>query len=185
MLRRVWARLAATVRPRHLDDQFEEEVREHLELLQDRFTRQGMAPDAAFYAARRQFGGVTRLGQEMREQRGVRAIDGLLRDFHYAGRQLLRAKSFTASAVMTLALGIGATTAVFAVMHAVVLRPLPFGDPDRIMAFRSSIAGAVWNPRSSPTRTSSISVTETASSSTWSRTANRRSASTTGCQPSR
>jgi len=136
MLRRFWARLSATIRPRQ-EEEFDEELREHLSLLQERFIRQGMASDEAFYAARRQFGGLTRLGQQIREQRRLPVIEELGRDVRNAVRQLVRSKAFTASAALILALGIGATTAVFAVMHAVVLRPLPYADPDRVMAFRS------------------------------------------------
>jgi hypothetical protein len=70
-------------------------------------------------------------------ERRVRPFGGILRDVRHAFRQLQRSKRFAATAGLTLALGIGATTAVFAVLDAVVLRPLPYADPDRLVAVRS------------------------------------------------
>ena len=137
MLRQLLARMAAAFRSRRLDEEFDEELREHLEMLQQRFIRRGMAPDEAFYAARRQFGGVTRLTQEMRERRGLPVVNAIGRDIRHAYRRLWRSKPFTLGASLTLALGIGATTVVFAVVHAVVLQPLPYQEPDRLMAVRS------------------------------------------------
>ena len=136
MLRVLLSRLIATVRRPRLDDEFDDEVRAHLVLLEERFIRQGMDPEEAFFAARRQFGGVTKVRQEIRERRAL-PLDAVWRDVRHAGRQLLHAKAFTATAGLTLALGIGATTAVFAVLQAVVLQPLPYAAPDRLMAFRS------------------------------------------------
>jgi hypothetical protein len=75
--------------------------------------------------------------QDLRERRVLPAMDVLVQDVRHAFRQLGKAKGFTASAALTLALGIGAGTAVFAVLDTVVLRPLPFAEPDRLMAFRS------------------------------------------------
>ena len=137
MLRVLVSRIRATFQRRRLDEEFDGEVREHLEMLEARFVRQGMRPDQAYYAARRQFGGVTRMKENLRERRALPPIDVLVQDVRRAFRQLRRAKWFTAAAALTLALGIGASTAVFAVLNAVVLRPLPFADPDRLMAFRS------------------------------------------------
>src|SRR6185436_17714306 len=71
------------------------------------------------------------------DRRALPAIDVLVQDVRHAFRQLGKAKGFTASAALTLALGIGASAAVFAVLDAVVLKPLPCGDPDRLMAVRS------------------------------------------------
>ncbi len=119
-----------------MDDEFDDEVRAHLALLEERFISQGMERQEAFYAARRQFGGVTKVQQEIRERRAL-PVDALVRDVRHAWRQLVHAKAFTASAGLTLALGIGAATAVFAVLQAVVLQPLPYAAPDRLMAFRS------------------------------------------------
>jgi predicted permease len=132
----VW-RIWATFRGQRLDDELDEEVREHLDMLQERFIGRGMEPTEAFYAARRQFGGVTQVKQNLRERRSLPPLDVLLLDLRHAFRQLRRSKRFTASAALTLALGIAAAAAVFAVLDTVVLRPLPYAEPDRLMAFRS------------------------------------------------
>src|SRR5579872_3977330 len=136
MPRRLLSRIAATFRRRRLEADFDEELDAHLEMLTERYLRQGMDPDEAACAARRQFGGVTQVKQDQRERRALPPIDILLQDFRHAFRQLRQAKGFATSAALTLALGIGASTAVFAVLDAVVLRPLPYADPDRLMAFR-------------------------------------------------
>jgi putative ABC transport system permease protein len=135
MLRPVFSRIWATLRRRRLDAEFDDEVQAHLDMLKERFIRLGMSPAEAFYAARRQFGGVTQMKENLRERRALPPIDVLVQDARHAFRQLRKAKWFTASAALTLALGIGASTAVFAVLDAVVLRPLPFAEAGRLMAF--------------------------------------------------
>jgi len=137
MLRALFSRIRATFHRRRLDDEFDEEVRQHLELLKTRFMACGMEPAEASYAARRQFGGVTQMKEVLRERRSLPLWDSTARDARHAFRQLRKAKSFTATAALTLALGIGASTAVFAVLDAVVLRPLPYAEPERLAAFRS------------------------------------------------
>ncbi len=134
---RVWlSRVRGTFRRRRLDVELDEELRAHLEMLQERFVERGMDPTEAFYAARRQFGGLTQVKEDLREQRAL-PLDVLARDVGLALRQMRRSWRFTASAALTLALGIGATTAVVAVLQAVVLRPLPYAEPDRLVALRS------------------------------------------------
>src|SRR5438093_13189214 len=137
MLRVLLSRILGTFGRRRLEEEFDEELRAHLDMLQQRFIRCGMEPTEAFYAARRQFGGVTQVKQKLQERRALPLIDVLVQDIRHAFRRLRRSKRFTASAATTLALGIGATTAVFAVLHTVVLQPLPYAEPDRLMAFRS------------------------------------------------
>jgi putative ABC transport system permease protein len=137
MLRSLFSRVAATFRRGRLDQEFDDEVQDHLNLLEQRYIRQGMQPREAFYAARRQFGGVTYMTEELRERRALPRIDLLFQDIRLAARQLRKARWFTASAALTLALGIGASTAIFAVVDAVVLRPLPFAEPDRLMSVAS------------------------------------------------
>ena len=137
MLRTLLSRIAATFRRRRLDDEFDEEVRDHLEMLAQRFVARGMDPVEAHYAARRQFGGVTQMKEDLRERRALPPLDVLIQDVRHAIRGLWNARGFTAAAAATLALGIGASTAVFAVLDTVVLRPLPFAEPDRLMSFRN------------------------------------------------
>ncbi len=136
MLREVFSRILGTLRRRRLDEEFNQEVQAHLDMLAERFVSRGMDPEEASYAARREFGGVAQVKQDQRDRRALR-FDVLVQDARHAFRQLGKAKGFTASAALTLALGIGASTAVFAVLNAVVLRPLPYAEPDRLMAFRA------------------------------------------------
>src|SRR5579862_2811182 len=125
---RLLSRIRGTFHRRRLDQEFDEEARVHLEMLAERFIARGMEPSEAMYAARRQFGGLSQMRQDLRDRRALPPVDVLVQDFRHAFRQLRRARGFAASAALTLALGIGASTAVFAVLDAVVLRPLPFSD---------------------------------------------------------
>jgi putative ABC transport system permease protein len=103
--------------------------------------RQGLAREEAERQARVEFGGYQRYKEECREALGTRLLVELIADVRYGLRQLRRNPSFTAVAVITLALGIGATTAMFCVVDAVLLHPLPYRQSGRLVSFFSSSAG--------------------------------------------
>ncbi len=128
-LRRLWGKTRGLVDRRD----FEAEIADHLHLLTQRYIRQGMPPEDARQAARRQFGNATLLREDRRAMQTITLIDAFGRDLRYVCRMLRRNPAFAATVVLTLALGIGANTAIFSVYDAVLLKPLPYADPERIV----------------------------------------------------
>ena len=132
-LRAFAAKLRGFVRGQHDGDEFDAEVREHVRLLADRFVAQGMSREEAALAARRQFGNTTLLQEDRRALQTLPSIEAWWHDLRYALRTLWRSPGFAVVSIATLGLGIGAATAIFSVIHNVMLAPFPYRDADRMV----------------------------------------------------
>src|SRR5215203_3230539 len=134
-LRIFLSRLRGLFRKRKLEQDMTDEITAHLEMQIEDHLRQGMTPEEARYRALRKFGGVEQVKETYREGRSLAIVETLIRDLNYGLRMLRRSPGVTAVAILSLALGIGANTALFSVVDAVLLKTLPVEDPERLVVF--------------------------------------------------
>ena len=137
----IGATLRALFRRDQQEREMAEELRTHIEMESQYNMRKGLSPDESAARAKRAFGGVERYKDDVRDERGSRWFDELRQDIRFGWASLRRRKGFTGVVVLTLALGIGATTTLFAVVKAVLLKPLPYGSPEGIAVVWSSWKG--------------------------------------------
>lgn len=140
------SRCAALLGRREPETDLDEELRSHLEMAADENECSGMSPEEARREALRSFGGVTQVRESFRRSEGFPWIENLLRDFGYALRQMRRSPGFAATVIGTLALGIGAATAMFTVVDHMLLRPLPYRDAARLVELNEGAAKAQQYP---------------------------------------
>ncbi|PYR19898.1 MAG: hypothetical protein DMF94_13735 [Acidobacteria bacterium] len=150
-LRRFFLRLANALRPGRAEPDLARELTSHLTLLEDDFRRRGMSPEEARLAATRAFNGVEQTKELHRDARSFRWLDDARRDLRHAGRLLRRDRLFTATAALSLALGISANTTIFTVANALLFQP-PAGvvEPDRLVDIGTSGLRGGFGPSSYP-----------------------------------
>ena len=126
-------RIRAFFRTSADDLELDQELETHLSLLEQDHLQRGMTPEQARRAARLELGGLTQLREAHREVRGLPLLDTILQDLRYTFRTLRRDAALTVFAILIVGLGVGASTTVFSVVNALLLRPLPFEDPNRLV----------------------------------------------------
>lgn len=153
-LRILMSRFMGLFRRARREQELNDEFSSHLEMLTQENRRRGMSPDEARSAALRSFGGIDRIKEQYRDQRGLPWLESFFQDVRFGLRDLRRNPGFAAVAVLTLALGIGATTAIFTVVNAVLLRPLPYPHPEELVYVQQvlgnyGVQAFVYSPESS------------------------------------
>jgi predicted permease len=130
----LWSRLRFALSRQRADEETRLELQAHLELLVDRYGRQGMTPEEAQIAAQRQLGNTLLVREELYQMNSIGWIERVTQDVRFAFRTIHKNAGFAAAAIATLGLGVGATTAVFTVVNGVLIRPLPYPEPDALVA---------------------------------------------------
>jgi hypothetical protein len=132
-LRRIWNRLLGSVFGRRHESDLAEELKAHIGLLTQENIRRGLPPDEAYRQAKLQFGSIESTKENYRDQRGLPLLDTISQDLRYAFRTIRKNPGFAIVAIITLAIGIGADTTPFSIIHAVLLRPLPYPHSGRLV----------------------------------------------------
>ena len=141
-LRRIFLKFSLLFTNSRVEAELAREIDTHLAFLEGEYLRQGMTPEDARRAARVAYGGVEQAKQLHRDERAFQWLGQILRDTRVTFRQLRKSPGFTVTAILMLALGIGATTAIFSIVEGVLLRPLPFPDPDRLVILGDELEGS-------------------------------------------
>lgn len=141
-LRGMWERVRSLARPGKVDDEIQREIQFHLDMEASARTGRGVTPDEARREAARRFGGQVQVREQVHDVRGMTFMDMLRQDVRFGLRTLRRSPGYTTAAVTILALGIGANTAMFSVLHGVLLAPLPFRDGHELVLVQQSVPSA-------------------------------------------
>jgi len=149
-------RLRALFSRASVERELDDELRAHIEYAVEKYEKQGMPHDDALRRARLEFGGVEQAKEACREERGIAGLESILRDLRYALRSLMKRPAFALTVIATLALGIGANTAIFTLVDALLLRPLPVRHPEQL-AIASDPAAVSSNGIGSPPVTDFVS----------------------------
>ena len=148
-LRRAWSRLLGVCRGWRRESDLHDEIESHLEMQMEDNLKLGMSPEEARRQAALKFGGIELAKETYRDQRGLPGLETFARDVRHALRAMRKDKVAALVAVLSLALGIGATTAIFSVLNALLIRPLPYSEPGQLVSIffdNDSYGGSISAP---------------------------------------